>query len=213
MLFLLALIAGVVYVVAESFEFKPVSRLAQVGIPTYSLVMAIITLARDPSQVVWLLAVIPVGIVIGWFQTTHVEVRRTGDRDKRGRRAVEIRRGWSYALGWGLVFVCGVCFHAALEGVMPAADLLDGLAKDVARDLFSFLLFTTGASWYVWALSGTAGYTYALWLRLTDPAVAEALHDAPRPGHEDTYSMTPMQRFVDWTWKRRRDRAAEKGER
>ncbi len=197
MLFLLALIAGVVYVVAESFEFKPVSRLAQVGIPTYSLVMAIITLARDPSQVVWLLAVIPVGIVIGWFQTTHVEVRRTGDRDKRGRRAVEIRRGWSYALGWGLVFVCGVAFHVALDGVLPWDEVLDDLASDVARDIFSFLLLTSGLSWYVWALSGSAGYTYALVLRLTDPAVSEALHEAPRPGHGEGWCPSPLQRLLD----------------
>lgn len=210
MLFLVVLIVGVLYVVAESFKFEPISRLAQVGLPTYSLVMAVVTLVRDPSQWPWIFLAIPVGMAIGWFQTTHVETRVSEDRDKRGRRKVQIRRGWSYALGWALVFVAGICFHVALQGAMPWDDLLDDLAKDVARDLFTILLFTSGVSWYVWAISGSAGYTYALVLRLTDPDVAEALHDAPRPGHEDEYRMSPVQRLVDWTWKRRRDKGDDR---
>jgi len=126
-----------------------------------------------------------------------VRVRRTGDRDRRGRRTVEVRRGWSYALGWLLVFVCGVAFHVALDGVLPWDEVLDDLASDVARDIFSFLLLTSGLSWYVWALSGSAGYTYALVLRLTDPAVAEALHEAPRPGHGEGWCPSPLQRLLD----------------
>ncbi|WP_251158841.1 hypothetical protein [Caniella muris] len=197
MLFLVVLVIGVLYVVSESFGYKPASRLAQVGIPTYSLVMAVVTLVHDPAQWPWVFLAVPVGMAIGWFQTTHVRVRRTGDRDRRGRRTVEVRRGWSYALGWLLVFVCGVAFHAALDGVLPWDEVLDDLASDVARDIFSFLLLTSGLSWYVWALSGSAGYTYALVLRLTDPAVAEALHEAPRPGHGEGWRPSPLQRLLD----------------
>lgn len=203
MLFLLVLVVGVLYVVSESFKFKPISRLAQVGLPTYSLVMAVVTLACDPRQALWLLAVLPVGALVGWFQTLKVKSRATGGVDKRGRRMVEVRRGWAYAVGWLLVFAAGIGFHVALEGALPWVEVLDDLAKDAARDLFTVVFFASGASWYVWALSGTAGYTYALVLRLTNRDVAEALHDAPRPGHEADYSMAPMQRFVDWVWRKR----------
>lgn len=179
MLPFLLLVVGVLYVISESFAFKPMSRLAQVGIPTYSMVMALVTLARDPAQLPWLAVVAPVGVLIGWLQTTHVQVRVTGGTDKHHRHIVEVRRGWTYALGWALVFAAGIGFHGVLQGAMPWDEILEDLAKDVERDLFTILLFTSGLNWYVYALSGTAGYTYALVLRLTNIHVAEALHEAP----------------------------------
>lgn len=204
MLPFLLLVAGVLYVISESFAFKPMSRLAQVGIPTYSMVMALVTLARDPAQLPWLAVVAPVGVLIGWLQATHVQVRVTGDTDKHRRHIVEVRRGWTYALGWVLVFAAGIGFHGVLQGAMPWDEILEDLARDVERDLFTILLFTSGLSWYVYALSGTAGYTYALVLRLTNIHVAEALHEAPRPGESaDFRPRSPVQRLVDWSWRRR----------
>ena len=51
--------------VSESFGYKPASRLAQVGIPTYSLVMAVVTLVHDPAQWPWVFLAVPVGMAIG----------------------------------------------------------------------------------------------------------------------------------------------------
>lgn len=204
MLPFLLLVVGVLYVISESFAFKPMSRLAQVGIPTYSMVMALVTLTRDPAQLPWLAVVAPVGVLIGWLQTTHVQVRVTGGTDKHRRHIVEVRRGWTYALGWALVFAAGIGFHGVLQGAMPWDEILEDLAKDVERDLFTILLFTSGLNWYVYALSGTAGYTYALVLRLTNIHVAEALHEAPRRVHGTLrVAYSPVQRLVDWSWRRR----------
>lgn len=212
MLPFLLLIAGVLYVISESFAFKPMSRLAQVGIPTYSMIMALVTLAHDPAQLPWLAAVVPVGALIGWLQTTHVQVRMTGATDKHHRHIVDVRRGWTYALGWLLVFAAGVGFHGLLQGAMPWDEILEDLAKDVERDLFTILLFTSGLSWYTYALSGTASYTYALILRLTNIHVAEALHEAPRPGESADFRPRGfVQRLVDWSWRRRGEALGQAG--
>jgi hypothetical protein len=204
MLLYAILVVGVLVVVSESFKFEEVSRLAQVGIPLYSLVMAVITIVRDHTHLWFIVPALAVGALLGWLQTTHVQVKRTDEKDRFGRPVVKVRKGWTYALGWALVFVSGICFHILLQGTLPWDDVWKDLAKDVARDITSVFFFTSGVSWYTWAISGSAAYMYGFILRAKDPDVAEALHD------EDMgfgLHVKPLgQKIIDEIWRRKKSK-------
>lgn len=153
-------------------HFKKISRLETVIIPVYSLVAGIMTIQNDPPALVPLVVTILVGIIVGWFQTTGLAVRITGQKDNNSRPVIEIRRNWQYLLGWFVIFAYGMGF-AVQSG--ENVNVFSELGSEVLKDLFLWTNFSQTASWCILIQSASASIIYILLVIHKEPLVKAAI--------------------------------------
>lgn len=175
MLSYLLLAAAVIWVGMGTLKWEPLSRLRQVVIPVYAIVLFFVQMEWGMRDTQLLVPVIIIAAGIGWAQTLTLQLRATEDTDKKGRPVVLARKGWAYVIGWVAIVGLGIAAHMYIEGGLTSEELQHEVLSEVTSELSSFFLFSREANWYVWALAGVSSVVYLLRLRRLNPRPGNGL--------------------------------------
>lgn len=167
------------YFMYQQFSFEKVSRLNFFAIPLFSLYQLSLALSKSQESisVFSILFISIIGILIGLFQASHMEVKlvettksymRIDETEHRiYTKSIKARAGARYLIGWlfifGLKYLIGFLLHEKIEG-----DVIHSFFNEMFREiflLFSFIPRHEATAWIDWLLigsSGTAFSAYAL---------------------------------------------------
>lgn len=171
----LILLWGIYRVTRKAFEFEKTSRMEQVIIPAYSLLMFLITMDWRLTSIGLLVVLAVVAVGIAWFQASGTEIKVTGDLDRYQRPEVLLKKNWRYVVGWVAVFLIGFAVGVFQAGEFSYSELVSELGQEVREDLFSFAKLGSKYDWYVWAVSGISSYAYTWLLKRREPTLEQAL--------------------------------------
>ncbi|MGX7419357.1 hypothetical protein ACWOFR_11220 [Carnobacterium gallinarum] len=169
--------AVLLYFMYQQFSFERVSRLNFVAIPIFSLYQLSLTLPEGEKSIslVGILLISLIGLLIGFFQASHVEVklveanksyvRINGEETPIYKKIVESRAGFRYLIGWififGLKYGIGFLLHEKIEG-----SLIRSLFAEILREIFLFLSLAPrneATAWIDWLLIGTSGTAFSIY--------------------------------------------------
>ncbi len=174
---LILLILLIYMFVKGAFEFERVTRTEMIILPLYSLIMMVITLSQERSWTTLGLAIILLllGIMIGFFQATRVEIKDTGEVDEYQRPIIKAKRNWPFLVGWILVFVMSIAVELFLGTEMSGDDISHELFKELLRDMSSFVFLSTANTWIIWVLNVATSITYDGYLLMRYPKIRQAV--------------------------------------
>lgn len=177
------LLWGIYRVTRKAFEFEKTSRMEQVIIPGYSLIMFLVTMDWNAPSIGLLAILAVVAFGIAWFQAAGTEIKVTGELDRYQRPEVLLKKNWQYVVGWAAVFLIGFAVGVVPAGKFSFTELASELGQEVREDLFTFMKFGSSYDWYVWAISGISSYAYTWLLKRREPTIEKALaHQESRRG-------------------------------
>lgn len=160
-----------------TFEYEKVTRVEMVLIPAYSAIMMIITLNHERSFETFALALILLilGIIIGIFQASKLEINDPNNFDRYHRPIIKVKRNWPYLLGWIIVFIIGIALEMYYGTSMNSEEISHELFKEILRDLSVIALIHIGNSWFIWVLNVATSFTYELYLIARYPKIRLAI--------------------------------------
>ncbi|MDA2880817.1 hypothetical protein PEG85_07740 [Lactococcus cremoris] len=88
----------------HSFEFEKVSRLELVVLPLYSTLMFFITMTWKEEDIIVAIVLFLLSFLIGWLQSSKVEFKDEGKKDKYERPIILMKKNWTYIIGWIILF-------------------------------------------------------------------------------------------------------------
>lgn len=180
MLGVLFLIFLVSHFSRHAFHDEPVSRLEALIIPGYAVIMAVVSLWATAVNW-WLVSfVVILGVAAGVIQSWSGQLKVRATAQAGGRPVITVRRGWSFLLGWGLIFIGGFVL-SWLTG--ERANVATALQSELLKELFTFQTFAGHSTWQVYLLSGAAGMTYTVLLIRREPLVRQAIARRRRTRH------------------------------
>lgn len=160
-----------------TFEYEKVTRFEMVLIPAYSLVMMLLTLKEDFSvtKIVATIGLLLLGGLIGWFQLSGLQLKKTNRYDQYQRPIVLVKRNWSYLIGWLTVFVLIIIFSFHYHPTLDHHDIMVELVTEVLRDLSTIAFFNIKNEWFVWVLNVATSFTYDTYLAIHYPEIRQAI--------------------------------------
>lgn len=84
----------------HSFEFEKVSRLELVVLPLYSTLMFFITMTWKEENIIVAIVLFLLSFLIGWLQSSKVEFKDEGKKDKYERPIILMKKNWTYSNYW-----------------------------------------------------------------------------------------------------------------
>lgn len=164
----------------HAFRTEPLSRLEALVIPGYALIMAVASLWTTTATW-WLVGVVVIlGVIAGLIQSWSSQLKVSPATQTGNRPVITIRRGWSFLIGWVLIFIGGFGL-SWLTG--ERANVATALQSELLKELFIFQTFAGHSTWQVYLLSGVAGLTYTARLIRQEPLVRQAIARQRRRRH------------------------------
>lgn len=84
----------------HSFEFEKVSGLELVVLPLYSTLMFFITMTWKEENIIVAIVLFLLSFLIGWLQSSKVEFKDEGKKDKYERPIILMKKNWTYSNYW-----------------------------------------------------------------------------------------------------------------
>ncbi|MBB1080434.1 hydrophobic protein [Limosilactobacillus sp. STM2_1] len=160
-----------------TFEYEKITRFDMVLIPAYSTLMMVITLNNEYSLSKILTAVflLILGICIGLFQASKIKIQTTGQIDKYHRPIVKVKRGWSYLIGWLLVFIIIIIIDLHYEPTLKTDGIIHELLNEILKDISIVAFFNIKNEWFVWVLNVATSLTYDMYLIIHYRPIRQAI--------------------------------------
>lgn len=158
-IFDLILIVLVFHICKKAYHYERVSRFHHFIIPVYSLILFLITMKWNPSDLRILACLLPAAILIGLFQTTGIEVKRRRD-PKTDKKHYYIKENTPFVIGWVVMLVIGIAMGEIFghEGFMSLFS--DKIFEDIIEEINPLSIFVTSHPWYIWLLSGVSSLVF-----------------------------------------------------
>lgn len=169
---IILLVVGLLFFTRNVFRYEKISRLEMVVVPAYTLIVGCIMIMNHPPALLPLVSTAAVGALVGWFQTTGLQLQVTGKQDEHQRPIVKARRNWQYLLGWVVIFAYGILF-AWWSG--ERVNIMSELGSELVKDLFVFSSFSQAASWNIMLQSAVASIVYIQLAIRKEPRVRAAI--------------------------------------
>ncbi|MFS1663408.1 hypothetical protein [Streptococcus sp. zg-JUN1979] len=176
MVSVILLLLGIGYISYKALVFEEIGRFEQVILPAYALILLTVHFEIGLWHLAILAVIVLVSFAIASYQLRDVVIKDNGTFDKYQRPIIEIKKGPSFLIGWGVTLVLSIVLQVFLTGEeMTSASIVEDILGDLRREIFSFTTFSTTKSWYIWALTGFVSAFYAYLLTKKYPKVKESL--------------------------------------
>ncbi|KRM10754.1 hypothetical protein ABTQ33_04130 [Paucilactobacillus suebicus] len=174
MIGIVILVLAIIAFTRNAFKYEPIARFEAITIPTYSLIMAAISLFNNDEKVTFvsIITTVGVGIVAALIQASGAQLKPTEEYDKRHRKIVKLKRNLQYLIGWAIILAFGIGF-AMMDG--EHVDVTDEVRSELLKDLFTVRNFSSSSSWYVYLQSAVASFVYTIMLIRKEPRVKAAI--------------------------------------
>lgn len=160
LLLMLFLIWFIIHNFIKAHTFTSFSVWHDSFIPIYSLVLFFITMKWDRANLILLAILTPVALLLGWYETRGIEIKKEKSHKNKTEYEYMIKRGTPYAVGWTLTFVLGIALHAWFAKEKILNMFSEAIWDNLIEELNPFAIFFTSHTWYIWLLSGLSSITF-----------------------------------------------------
>lgn len=157
LIFYLFLIGGVIHLCSKAFKYIPLSRFHHLYIPIYSLIMFMITFNWKNPEWTWLAGLFMLGIMIGWYQSTGVEIKK---EIRHHHKRYLVKRNTPFVIGWIILLILGIGLGEYHSQTHFLSLFSDKIIEELVGELDPFLIFSEHHPWYIWCLSSVSSLTF-----------------------------------------------------
>ncbi len=172
---LLLLLFLVVTFGRKTFSFEKLTRIRFFLIPLYGAAMTLFSFDSGISQPLLLVLTGLAAVVIGWLQTRSAVISDTHTEDRYGRPIIRVKKGLSFLLGWGAVFLIGLLIEAAAGHSLAFGTILRKGIDDLEYDTLFYKVFATHNTTPIWLLVSLSSLSYIFFLIQKNPAIRLAI--------------------------------------
>lgn len=160
-----------------TFDYEEVTRLRMVIIPLYSLVMMVLTVHQHytTEKLELAAALFLVGVVIGIFQASKVQIKDDHKVDAYSRPVIAVKRDWPYLIGWIIIFIICIGVEISETPALGHEEILHELLTEIFKDLSFVSFFFSKTSWFTWVLNVASSFAYEICLFTRYPVVRQAV--------------------------------------
>lgn len=167
LLLMIVLIWFVIHNFIKAKKFVSFNNWHDYFVPIYSIVLFLVTMKWDTTNVTIFLILLPVALVTGYLETKGVELKKENSK-KRDKivEEIKIKRGSPYAFGWLFTFALGILIHCWFSRDMILNMFTEAIWDNIIEEINPLALFTTNHTWYIWFLSGVSSLTFIMTIRI-----------------------------------------------
>ena len=130
----------------HSFEFEKVSRLELVVLPLYSTLMFFITMTWKEEDIIVAIVLFLLSFLIGWLQSSKVEFKDEGKKDKYERPIILMKKNWTYIIGWIILFLVIIGAHFYANSHLELEEIVTEFWKEMVKEILIFAPIRSGGS-------------------------------------------------------------------
>lgn len=144
-----------------TFGYSRLSRRDMLLIPTYTLLMVIISVDRHLTgrKLLFLIILFVIGALIGRYQASGVVIRTAG-QTRHGHPLIKAKRNWPYLIGWIFIFVIDVTIQVYFGLHMNADEVANEFIDYLLKNLNPIFMVFFHTDWYIWTLTFASYFGY-----------------------------------------------------
>lgn len=159
----------------HSFEFEKVSRLELVVLPLYSTLMFFITMAWKEEDIIVAIVLLLLSFLIGWLQSSKVEFKDEGKKDKYERPIILMKKNWTYIIGWIILFLVIIGAHFYANSHLELEEVVTEFWKEMVKEILIFARFNANNGWETWLITGVSSLTFTCFIKSKNKKLVETL--------------------------------------
>lgn len=95
----------------------------------------------DRANLILLAILTPVALLLGWYETRGIEIKKEKSHKNKTEYEYMIKRGTPYAVGWTLTFVLGIALHAWFAKEKILNMFSEAIWDNLIEELNPFAIF------------------------------------------------------------------------
>lgn len=160
-IFYLILLICVIHLCSKAYKFIPLSKFHHFYVPVYSIILFLITFSwTDRNDYIAALILLPISLLIGWYQSSKLEVKKKYS-EKKKKMQYFVKRNHPFVIGWILLLVIGIGIGELNTKTSVVSALSEKIFTEILSEFDPLLIFTEHHPWYIWFMSGISSLTFS----------------------------------------------------